>query len=500
MKALERIPTGTVVILLTVVALAVRVLHLNSTDIAGDEPFSVFVAQFGLSKIIAYLSTGNNPPLFEVLLHIYVNWFGDSDFNLRLLPAVFSAFTVIPVFLAGKRFFNTRVALMASLLFLFSIYQIRFAHEIRVYSFFSLVTAWTFYFFLSIVERPSSLRIWAAIVLCNVLLMYAHFTSFYILLTQFVCGIFFIPKRQWKYLFGSLALSGLFFSPYLLVFITRLDDVKSGGTWVVPPGLGELYGSINLMLNQRLTTLAVIATTALGLVLSRKTGILKIIKQMLSEPRVLAVFMWFFLPYSLMFLCSILFVPMFIDRYILYTSIPLFLSVAVLVDQAWCKAQWPIIGVLLIAFGSIATTNLNPPNNREIASAVQFVKNLKTENTEVYLCPDHYDLVFAFHFNRDWFNEMARDEGDPFQALNAHLNKNEIYPIRNKYEMLLRKGKRIIYLDADSKFVLPDNQILENIQQELNLTESAHFEQIFDVYVFDAGRIQEEKSQSNINE
>ena len=147
MKALDKIPTWIVVTLLVIVALTIRLLYLNGTDIAGDEPFSIFVAQFDLSEILAYLSTGNNPPLFEVLLHFYIGWVGDSDFVLRLFPTVFSALTVIPIFLIGKRFFNGRVALMASILFIFSIYQIRFAHEIRVYSLFSLFTGWHFTFF-----------------------------------------------------------------------------------------------------------------------------------------------------------------------------------------------------------------------------------------------------------------------------------------------------------------------------------------------------------------
>ncbi len=42
---------------------------LTANSIALDEPFSIYVAQFEVSKIIAYLSTGNNPPLFEIILH-----------------------------------------------------------------------------------------------------------------------------------------------------------------------------------------------------------------------------------------------------------------------------------------------------------------------------------------------------------------------------------------------------------------------------------------------
>ncbi|MFT4543652.1 MAG: mannosyltransferase [Bacteroidia bacterium] len=491
MKAIEKIPTWIVVTLLTVAALVLRLLYLNSTDIAGDEPFSIFVAHFDLSEIIVYLSTGNNPPLFEVLLHFYIRVFGDSDFTLRLFPAILSSLTVGPIFLIGRKFFNGRVALIASVLFIFSIYQIRFAHEVRVYSFFSFITAWTIYSFLSTLDRPKSIKLWAILVLCNLVLIYSHFTAFYILLTELVCGILFLPKTHWKFLFGSLALTGVLFAPYLLVFIGRLGEVSSAGTWVTPPGLGELYGSINLMLNHRLTTLTVITSVVLGLALSRKTSLLERAKELLKQRKMLALFVWFILPYSLMFLCSTFFVPMFIDRYILYTSIPLFLCVAVVVNEAWSKSQWPLVGVFLIGCGSIATTNLNPSNNRKVGEAVEFVKNSQTESAVIYLCPDHYDLAFTFHYNRAWFSEMANKKGDSFQALSKRLNTNGIFPIRDKNELRINDINRIIYLDADSKFVLPDNHILETLQEELTLRETEHFEQIFDVYVFD--RVLEEK-------
>lgn len=496
---MNKIPTWQQVSFLTVLGLLLRLWYLNSTDIAGDEPFSIFVAQFEPKEIVAFLSTGNNPPLFELLLHFYIRLFGATDFTLRLFPAVCSALSGVPVFLIGKRFFNGKVALMASVLLLFSIYHIRFAHEVRVYSLFSLATAWSLYFFLTALHRPYLLKPWGALVLCNVVLLYAHFTSFYVLLIQLMCGLFFIPKNQWKNLFGALFLSGLFFSPYLLVFFNRLGDVSSSGTWVVAPGLGELYGSINLMLNQRLTTVVVIVAVAIGLAFSKKTELLKRAKSLVGNKSAAAVVLWFVVPYTLMFLCSLWFVPMFIDRYILYTSIPLFLCVALLVDEAWSRTRWPWVGVLLVVCGSVATTNLNPPNNRKIAHAVSFVKEKKNQRAAVYLSPDHYNLVFAYHYNRAWFTDAASSNADPFLALNAILSANKIFPIRSKEEVELTH-ERTIYLDADAQFVLPNNGILETLQTALPLTETAHFEQIFDVYVFGAAASGAEANSPKRNE
>ena len=102
-QIINSVPDWIWALILFVVALGVRLLHLTDTDIAGDEPFSIFVAQFEPAFIIEYLGTGNNPPLFELILHYWMNVVGDSDYHLRLLPAIFSALTVIPLFLIGSK-------------------------------------------------------------------------------------------------------------------------------------------------------------------------------------------------------------------------------------------------------------------------------------------------------------------------------------------------------------------------------------------------------------
>lgn len=472
---------------LTAVAFGVRWLHLTSTDIAGDEPFSIFISQLNLGAMIRFLSTGNNPPLFEMVLHYWILWFGTSEVSLRLLPAIFGSLTVIPVFLAGKRFFNSGVAIIASILFVFSIYHIRFAHEIRVYSLFSLATAWTMYFFLSAIRNPRAWGNWIAVALCNVILLYSHFTSFYILLVEVGCGFLFVERKNWKFPIGALVASVVFYTPYLYTFILRFGDVSNNGTWVSPPGLGEVYGSVNLMLNQRLTTLAILVSIILGIGLTGKWNIKDWILKIRNKAA-LTVLIWFVLPYSLMYLISVTFIPMFIDRYILYTSIPLFLTIGWITTLVWEETKWPWLGVLIIAIGSIATTNLNPPNNREIKKTVAFIDQRHNENSQVYICPDHFSLAYAFHHDRSLFNQVNPSSDEPIKEINDILMKNGIFPVSGVDELDLDNNGQVIFLDADSKFVLPDNKILETLHSQLHLVDSAHFHQIFDVYVFEPNR------------
>ncbi|MGB1318072.1 MAG: glycosyltransferase family 39 protein, partial [Flavobacteriales bacterium] len=344
MKFLCNIPTWLQSIALFMVALGVRLLHITATDIAGDEPFSIFMAQLDIGSIIEHLSKDNSPPIFEILLHYYMLMAGSSDFALRLFPTILNSLIVIPIFLIGKRFFNLRVAATAALMFIFCIYHIRFAHEIRVYSLFSLVFASNIYFLLSAIQKPNRKVYWIALLVTNLLLLYSHYTSFYILLAQSVCIGLFVPKQYWKYALVTLVLTVIGYSPYLLVFINRLGQVSGTGTWVPTPGWGEIYGNINLILNSKITTVFVLVSVVLGLAISLKQKAVHELVKATKNSFGLSLFILFGFTYVPMFFVSVFFLPMFMDRYVLYTSIPLFLSIAWAVDFLWSSHRYQWIG------------------------------------------------------------------------------------------------------------------------------------------------------------
>jgi hypothetical protein len=278
------------------------------------------------------------------------------------------------------------------LLFIFSIYNIRFAHEVRVYSLFAFVVAWQLFFFLAALKEPLRKRWWLALAVGNAILLYAHYLSFYVLLAQGMAALVFLPIRQWKFLIGMFAFSLLAYSPMLMVFIERLGKVSGAGTWVQPPGWGEIYGSINLLLNSRVTTVLVLLIALAGVAINWKNEFLLIIRKAITNKAGITVILWFIVPYVMLFLVSKFYLPMFIDRYILFTSVPLFITVAWVVDELWARFKFQWLGGLLLVVASIITTNLNPSNDREIAATVQQISQLKDAQTDVYIAPNAIGL------------------------------------------------------------------------------------------------------------
>ena len=91
--------------------------------IALDEPFSIYYAQFNPITIIQELSNGNNPPLFELLLHIWIKLFDTSELAVRFLPCAFSSISVYFLYQIGRRFFSLKTAILVSVIFTFSNYS-----------------------------------------------------------------------------------------------------------------------------------------------------------------------------------------------------------------------------------------------------------------------------------------------------------------------------------------------------------------------------------------
>jgi len=52
-------------------------------------------------------------------------------------------------------------------------------------------------------------------------------------------------------------------------------------------------------------------------------------------------------------------------------------------------------------------------------------------------------------------------------------------------DSLKQNGKRILFLDADVNFTLPNNAILEGLKSKFQLKSKSHFNQIMDVYIFE---------------
>ncbi len=459
--------------------LILKSIFLTSRDIALDEPFSIFYGQMNLHSIVDMLYNENNPPLHFFILHFFIKFGGIDALTVRLPSLIFSALTSVFIFRIGERFFKRTIAVGASLVYTFSTMHIFFSHEARVYPLFVLLTVCSLYYFMRIVETPSDKKNYAYLFLCNLLLIYAHYFGFFVLFVE-VVSLSVISNRSlvWKKLFIVMIAVGFCYLPILLIFFHRLGLSTGQGTWVSPPGVTELYGNLNRFLNNRYNTAVLGLLFVLAFFLLNQTKIVKEkVRSLFHNTYFNLTFIWFAIPYFIMFLVSFKY-PMFIDRYILYTSIPFYLTVVIALDHFFVVPTFSKYAIMFMLISQLFTINLNPDNNRRLKELVNVTKSMKGPDTRTIIAPDYAYMGFCYHYDPEVF-KMGHE------ALNA-LKRDNIFAVSSPVALaeVLNDAPSIIYIQAGTEFVDPQNVMLQTIQKLYKNHKIVHVFEIYDVHYF----------------
>lgn len=231
---------------LVCLATLLRVWYINKADIGNDECFSLAYAQFHIRDIVSILLQGDNPPLWEILVHYWIILLGTSVFSIRLLSTLFSILTVIPLYLTGEKFIRRYAGIPAALLYAFSTLSIFLAHDGRVYSLIGFLSAWSLYLFLSLIhKKKTSTLIFLTFV--NILIMYGHYLALWLILMEFLIVLCFPAVRKEigkAYVFHILAL-GIAYLPIIPFLYQRFLVSGLHGTWIPKnTGIEDLFNML----------------------------------------------------------------------------------------------------------------------------------------------------------------------------------------------------------------------------------------------------------------
>jgi len=476
---------------LVLINFLVKGFYLAFNSLAGDEPFTVFHAQMDVSSIVSLLSVGNNPPLFEILLHYWIKLFGISEFAVRFPSLIFSGITVFFIYKFCVKYLNQRIGLYASGFFIFSNYHVVFTQEARAYALLGMLSIISMYYYLSIInnakiirgEKVNKLISWPLIVLAivNTLLVYTHYFGFLILFTQLLWFVFEknLIKLLWKQFFLIGVIIALLYFPYIFLVLERFIS-SSKGTWVPPPsGLVDLYYMLRFFTNEPVVTISALAILfgAIG------KYIYQGVKQPIAIPIKLVLF-WFLFIFLLMFGVSFK-IPIFIDRYVMPASVGFILTLAVALDYLTknIKHYFVLPAILFLMF--IISFNPKKSNKRNARETVDLIKSMKTDQTVVYICADWFDLNFIYYFNQEIFKNY--DKTDSKRNINEYLKSQKIYPI-NSYTHIQTKhyenADKVIFLDASANSTFPDNKIKEHLDLIFDLKSHHFFYEIFNIYEY----------------
>lgn len=107
-----------------------------------DEAFSVLLSSQNLSKVLTLTTKDASPPLYYLLLHFWIRFFGDAEYVTRTLSLLFHFLLVLACFFLLQHFLkNWRVSLLGVLGILLNPFLIEYAFETRAYTLFAFLVA-----------------------------------------------------------------------------------------------------------------------------------------------------------------------------------------------------------------------------------------------------------------------------------------------------------------------------------------------------------------------
>lgn len=188
-----------------------------------DEAFSAHFSSLPLSPMWQFLQFEHNPLLHFFLLKGWMLAFGGSDLAVRLLSVLFGALTVAVIYAAGRRLYDERAGLFASILVIASTLMLYHQTEARMYALEALLVALLIWLSWEIRQRVTvSIGLVIGYGVAGAMLAHTHVTAwaFLVALTVYWCAEWLaggIDTRRFKSLVFAQAAIIVSILPWLIV-------------------------------------------------------------------------------------------------------------------------------------------------------------------------------------------------------------------------------------------------------------------------------------------
>lgn len=161
------------------VAAGIALRFVTRSELWLDEALSVSIARLPLGDLPEALRHDGAPPLYYVLLHGWIDVFGDGNVAVRALSGIFAVAALPLAWAAGRRLGGRPVAVSALVVLATSTFHIRFATEARMYALEMFLVLAGYLALCRALERPVFGRL-ALVAAATGLLLYTQYWALYL--------------------------------------------------------------------------------------------------------------------------------------------------------------------------------------------------------------------------------------------------------------------------------------------------------------------------------
>jgi hypothetical protein len=200
-----------------------RFLHLETPSLWWNEQLVAMTARFSFSYIYQWTLNCEIHPPYLYFLTKFILLMGDSDFVLRLFPAIAGSATVYFAYFCYKDFVGKTAALLLAAFIAANPLHIFVSRQLRPYAPFLLICVFKFPLYMRLVEEDN-IKSQIYLLVCNTLLFSLNYITFLLVFCEtIVLAIALIMRRaRWfttTLLYGSLSIVSSI--PILHSFLSR---------------------------------------------------------------------------------------------------------------------------------------------------------------------------------------------------------------------------------------------------------------------------------------
>jgi 4-amino-4-deoxy-L-arabinose transferase-like glycosyltransferase len=257
------------------IALGLRLIHLNTHDFWSNELFSIYWVHNSFSFLWGQgFLLETNPPFYFTLLKFWTSWFGEQEGTVRLLSVIPSVLCIPVIYQVGKTLCDRWTGMFAAGLLAIAPIQLQIAQLGRCYALLSLLVALTMWGLARILKDDKQSRFgFGLYVFAAITMIYTHVTGSIILAALNISVLSYCLYSKRIRTLGLLLVSNvcIFLAavPELFAMVNQVHSANLSYLVSMSP-VGWLCQAFALMTGINITinflTLSLLASALLGLV------------------------------------------------------------------------------------------------------------------------------------------------------------------------------------------------------------------------------------------
>lgn len=364
-----------------------------------DEAFTALLARYDIVSILKTTAADFNPPLYYILLHMWMKLFGSGEVALRIPSLIFFWGTIYVVYLIFTDILklSTRKSYLYLLLFIANPFLNYYAFEARMYTMLAAIATLSFYF---LYKKKK----WAYFI-AALLGLYTHYFMLFVVAAQALYSLAIAPSRKrLKQLFLYIGI-GICFAPWA-IFVFTQNNLTGQSFWIINSFISNLVQFPAILYTGYedkafVYKPEILIALSIGLYLLLMRGLQYIISKRFNKDRNLFVLLYIWALGIPGFVLLFSFIkPIFLPRYLIFSAVGLIVLLVAIFERMSKEMRFVAIAILIAITLHYNHEQLHERLKANMRDKIATVKQMAKPGDVIYI-----EDELNFHEAQYYFDE-----------------------------------------------------------------------------------------------